>query len=159
MALASSFVALFALAGCGSTSAPVDPLTGAWSNATCFGSTSTPSDIASCKVTLDFTASLDVSLTATWLYMPATATYPGCTTTKLVTGQQWSTRSGVDMEILTVTGAGSATTERTGCVNATDDLMATPTTDISIGSGDTGYQLGNGVLTVLTNDIAGTYKQ
>jgi hypothetical protein len=160
MTLASSLVALFALAGCGSTTtAAVDPLTGTWSNTTCFGTTSTPPDISSCTVSLAFTASLDVSLTATWLSMPATAVYPGCTTTQEVTGQRWSTRSGAGREILTVTGTGSATTARTGCVNMTDDLMATPTTEISIGSGDTGYQIENGVLTVLSNDIAGTYSQ
>jgi hypothetical protein len=160
MALASSLLAVFALAGCGSSSTgAVDPLTGTWSNATCFGTASTPPDITSCTVSLTFTASLDVSLTATWLSMPATAVYPGCTTTQVVTGQKWSTRSGTDMEVLTVTGAGSATTARAGCVNMTDNQTATPTTDISIDSGDTGYQLEDGTLTILSSNIAGTYKQ
>jgi hypothetical protein len=149
--------AAFALTGCGTTAA-VDPLTGTWSNVTCFGTASTPPTDTSCTVALTFTSSLDVSLTATWLSMPATATYPGCTTTEEVTGQQWSTQTGENHEILTVTGVGAATMERTGCVNMTDDRMATPVTDISIDSGETDYQLSNGTLTVLSGNLAGTYK-
>jgi hypothetical protein len=155
--------AAFALTGCGTSAPPADtapmaPLAGTWSNATCFGTASTPSTDTSCTVALTFTSSLDVSLTATWLSMPATATYPGCTTTKEVTGQRWSTQAGENDEILTVTGVGAATMERTGCVNMTDDLMATPVTDISIESGQTDYQLSNGTLTVLSGDLAGTYE-
>jgi hypothetical protein len=156
MTSGSVLVALLALAGC--SGAPQDPLTGTWSNASCFGASSTPADISSCTVELTFTASLDVSLQATWLSMPATAVLPGCTTTKLVTGQTWSTRSGVNMEIFTVAGTGMSTTERTGCVHATDDQMPTPVTDISIDEGDTDYQLAGGSLTVLQGDLSGTYE-
>jgi hypothetical protein len=152
-----SLLALFALAGC--NTAAQDPLTGTWTNTTCFGSTSTPADISSCSVALSFTSGLDVSLTATWLSMPATAQYPGCTTTKRVTGQQWSTQSGQEGEILTVTGDGTATTARSGCVNATDDLAAMPVTGISIESGNTDYQISNGILTVTSGNLTGTYKK
>jgi len=160
IASASSLVLTLALAGCGSSTAPapMDPLTGAWTNATCFGSTSMAPDISSCSVTLTFTSSLDLSLTAAWLSRPATASYPGCTTTKRVTGQRWSTRVVRGMDVFTVTGTGTSTVERTGCVNATDDLGATPVTDISIDSGDIGYLLSNNELTVLSSNVAGTYQ-
>jgi hypothetical protein len=158
MISAPILLAVIAVAGCGSSAAE-DPLTGTWSNTTCYGTTSTPADISSCTVALTFTAGLDISLQATWLSMPATATHPGCTTTELVTGQTWSTMSGDnDMQVFTVSGAGTSTTARTGCVNMTDDLMPTPTTDISITEGDTDYQLSSGSLTVLAGPLAGTYQ-
>jgi hypothetical protein len=156
MVLGLSLGAL-ALSGCGSA-AGTDPLTGTWSNATCFGTTSTPADIESCSVALSFGADLNVELTATWISMPATAMYPGCTTTKLVTGQQWSTDDVMPTSTLDVTGTGASTVQRTGCVNGSDDLSATPTSDISIPSGDTRYQIVDGKLTVLSGDIAGTYS-
>jgi hypothetical protein len=156
--LGLSLAGMLALAGCGGTGSTSDPLTGTWSNATCYGSTSTPSNISSCSVTLSFTADLNVGLTAAWISMPATAMYPGCTTTKRVSGQLWSTDDAMPTETLTVTGTGDATMERTGCVNAVDDLEAMSTSDISIPSGDTQYQIIDGKLTILSSNIAGTYS-
>ena len=159
MFLGLSLGGALALTGCnGIGGSASDPLTGTWSNATCFGSTSTPTSIASCSVALTFTADLDVSLTATWLSMPATAMYPGCTTTEQVTGQQWSTNDAMPTETLAVTGTGTATKERTGCVDSADDMASTPTSDISIPSGDTQYQIVGSELTILSGDIAGTYS-
>ena len=156
--LGLSVGALLALTGCGGTASGTDPLTGTWSNATCFGSTSTPSNISSCSVALSFTADLNMGLTAAWISMPATAMYPGCTTTKRVSGQLWSTDDAMPTETLTVTGVGDSTVERTGCVNAADDLEAMSTSDISIPSGETKYQIVDGKLTILSGSIAGTYS-
>src|SRR5580698_6334395 len=104
MFLGLSLGGALALTGCnGIGGGTTDPLTGTWSNATCFGSTSTPSSIASCSVSLAFTADLDVSLTATCLSMAETAMYPGFTTTKQVTGQQWSINDAMPTETLAVT--------------------------------------------------------
>ena len=157
MVLGLSLVGALALAGCGSTGSAVDPLTGTWSNATCFGSTSAPSDIASCSVALSFTADLNFELTAAWVSMPATSMYPGCTTTKRVTGQQWSTDGATPTGTLDVAGAGTATVERSGCVNSVDDLQAMPATDISIRPGNMQYQIVDGKLTILSSDLAGSY--
>lgn len=146
--------ALVTTTGCASS----DPLAGTWSNATCFGMDATPADIESCAVTLTFTDALDVELQPDWVSLPATANYPGCTTTKLITGQTWSTRHASTLEVLTVSGNGSATVERTGCVNATDDMAATATATISLSPGDSNHQLTDGSLTFLTGDLVGTYQ-
>lgn len=148
-----SLLTLFAASGCRSS----DPLSGTWSNDTCFGSESTPDDIESCGVSLKFTDSLEVSLEAEWVSLPATATYPGCITTRSVTGQTWSTTEEADFDVLHIEGSGSATVERNGCVYSEDDLDATDTSDISIPSGDIDYQISDGVLTILTGDLQGAY--
>lgn len=158
MFLGLSLVGALALTACGGTTA-ADPLTGTWSNTSCYGTSSTPVSIASCSVVVSFSADLNVDLTVAWVSMPATATYPGCTTTKRVTGQQWSTDSALPTSTMTVTGAGAATVERTGCVNATDNMDATATSDISITSGDTEYQISGTTLTIMSGSVAGTYLQ
>jgi hypothetical protein len=157
-ALGLSIVAALALGGCMSNG-PNDPLTGTWSNTTCFGSTSTPPDIAKCSVALTFTPALTIELDAQWISLPATATYPRCTIARQVTGQHWSTEQATSSETLTVTGSGKATLARANCVNMADNLTAMPTTDISIPSGATEYQISNGKLTILSGDLAGTYSQ
>jgi hypothetical protein len=158
MVLGLSIGGALAVAGCGNSGAD-DPMTGTWSNTTCFGSTSTPPDIASCRVELTFTPDLDIELKAEWVSLPATLTNPRCTTTKRVTGQQWSTKRATSSEILAVTGQGTATVERATCINMEDDLMATSTSDISIPSGDTKYQISNDELTILSGPLAGTYTR
>ena len=154
MTLRLSLGALLALSGCES-SGPDDPLTGTWSNTSCFGSTTTPADVEKCTTALTFTTGLDIELKAVWFSMPATATNPRCTTTREVTGQKWST----DAATFTVTGSGSATIKRTNCVNQTDDLSASPTSGISIPGGGARYQISNNTLTVLSGDLAGTYTK
>lgn len=154
MALGLSLGSVLAVTGCGSSGAD-DPLAGTWRNTACFGSESTPADIAGCTVELTFTNDLDIELKAEWMSRPATLTHPGCTTTKRVTGQQWST----DSRMLAVTGHGEATIERADCVNMEDDMTATSTSDISIPSGDTKYQISNDKLTILSRSLAGTYTR
>lgn len=134
-----------------------DPLAGTWKNDTCYGSDSMPEDVESCGLALTFTDALDISLDADWVSMPATAENPGCITRKSVTGQTWSTAPASDHDVLTVEGQGSATVERTDCVNAEDDMDETATSDIDIPSGDIDYQISDDVLTVLTGELAGTY--
>jgi hypothetical protein len=148
-------VLLFAFAtGCASS----DPLAGTWSNATCYGSDSTPEDVENCSTALTFTDELEVELRAEWTSLPATANYPGCITTKLVTGMTWSTARSGDHEVLTVEGTGVATMGRSGCVNATDDLEPSTTSTIDLPSGDIDYQITDGALTILTGDLVGIYE-
>lgn len=156
IALASSTLALLALQGCGNGVAD-DPLTGTWSNTACFGSSSVPSDVASCSVTLTFSDGLDIQLKATWISLAATATNPGCTTTRLVQGQTWSADH--DANTFTVSGDGTATMERSDCVNAEDNQSAVATTDIAIPSGDTTYSISGNTLTVTTGALKGTYSR
>jgi hypothetical protein len=158
LGLSLGCLAVLAGAGCGG-SGPDDPLTGTWRNTTCFGSSSTPPDIAKCTVALTFTDDLDVELTAEWMSLPATSMYPRCTTTRRVTGQQWSTKHASTSETLAVTGNGTSTIERADCINEEDNMTAKPTEDISIPSGDTKYQISNGKLTILSGDLAGTYAR
>jgi hypothetical protein len=152
--LGLSLVGLIASTGCRSS----DPLSGTWSNDTCFGTESTPDDIESCGVTLTFTDDLEMSLAAEWVSLPATADYPGCITTKRVTGQSWSTEAEADFDVLFVDGDGTATVERDGCVNAEDDMYPTATSGISIPSGEIEYQISDDVLTILTSDLQGAYE-
>ena len=151
--LSLSLLTLLASAGCRSS----DPLAGTWKNDTCFGSDSTPADIESCEVALTFTDGLEVSLAAEWVSLPATATYPGCITTRRVEGQTWSTKADGSADVLDIAGVGSATIERRGCVNAEDDLDPSETTGISIPSEQIDYQISDNVLTILTSTLAGTY--
>jgi azurin len=156
IALGFSLVSGLALAGCGNGVSD-DPLAGTWSNNECFGSASEPADIESCSSELTFTNELDVELRADWISLAATATHPGCTTTKRVTGQQWSAEHAADT--FTVTGNGAATMERTDCVNKDDDIAAATTTDISIPSGDTKYAISGDTLTVQSGSLKGTYTR
>ncbi len=142
-----------ALPACGGGSD--DPLTGSWSNTSCFGSSTTPPEVEKCTTTLNFKTGLDIELRAEWISLPATATNPGCTTTKEVTGQTWST----DSSAFTVSGSGSATIERTGCVNDTDNMSSAPTSDIAIPGGTTRYEINNNTLTILNGSLAGTYTK
>lgn len=156
IAAASSMLALLALQGCGNGVAD-DPLTGTWTNTTCFGTDSTPADVASCTVTLTFSDGLDIQLQATWISLAATATNPGCTTTRLVQGQTWSADH--EENTFTVSGDGEATLERSDCVNAEDNQAASATTDIAIPSGDTTYSISGDTLTVTTGALQGTYSR
>lgn len=142
------------LSACGN-SGDDDPLTGTWSNTSCFGSATMPPDVEKCTTRLDFKSSLDIELRAEWFSLPATATNPRCTTTREVTGQQWSTNASA----FTVTGSGSATIARSSCVNEADNLAATPTSDIAIPNGDTRYEISNDSLTILSGTLAGTYTR
>lgn len=154
--LGFSLLSLIAIAGCGS-SAEDDPLTGTWSNTTCYGVASKPADIESCNTELTFEPDLDIELTAEQISLAATATNPGCTTTRLVTGQQWSTNHAT--ETFTVTGNGSATIERTNCIHEEDNMDATATTDVSIPGGESTYTLSDDTLTIRTGLLEGIYTR
>jgi hypothetical protein len=156
IALGLSLVSLFAIAGCGSEAAN-DPLAGAWSNDTCFGAASKPADIESCSTKLTFSDGLKIDLDAQWVSLAATAKTPGCTTTRLVTGQEWSADHAKNT--FNVSGSGASTIERTTCVNDTDNLNATSTTDISIPSGDSTYALSGDTLTIKTGALKGAYNR
>jgi hypothetical protein len=118
-----------------------------------------PEDVEECSTTLTFTDALTVDLQADWLSLPATADYPGCTTTELVTGQTWSTQAGKDNDTYTISGNGVATMERTGCVNDADNSEPVATSDISIPEGEADYQISGDTLTILTTSLAGSYTR
>jgi hypothetical protein len=153
-----SILSTFSMLGCGrGTGATDDPLAGTWRNDACFGSSSKPADVERCAVALTFTNGLGVELEAKWISLAATAMNPGCTTTRRVTGQKWSTNHAT--QTLTVTGTGNATIERSHCVNAEDKSDAIPTSDIEIRPGDMSYELDDGTLRVFTGDLRGTYSR
>ncbi len=156
IALGFSLVSLLATAGCGNGVSD-DPLAGTWSNTSCYGSSSKPADIESCKTEMTFGDDLTVELRAEWISLSATATNPGCSTLKVVTGQTWSTEHEADT--FTVSGDGKATMERTNCVNDADNLEASDTTDISIPGGDTTYTLSGDTLYVKSGSLEGTYTR
>jgi len=154
--LGLSLLSLLAMAGCGD-SAEDDPLAGTWSNTGCFGSATKPADVESCSTELTLGDDLTVELKAEWVSLSATATNPGCTTTRMVTGQQWSTEHATDT--FTLTGNGAATVERSGCVNDMDDMAATATTDISVPTGDATYTISGDSLSVKSGSLQGTYTR
>jgi hypothetical protein len=151
MALGLSVAMVFAGVGCGGD----DPLTGSWTNTACFGAKATPDGVKSCTTTLSFTNELAFSLKSEQFSEPATAVAPGCTTTRLVEGQSWST----DGDTFTLAGGGKATLARSSCVNATDEFPATTTTDIAIPSAGSGYVITDNSLTIAAGLLAGTYTK
>ncbi len=155
--LAFSLLASFALAACGGTDAVDDPLAGTWTNSECFGASSKPADIESCSTELTFTDALDITLQTEWISLAATATNPGCTTTKIASGQTWSA-SHAD-GTFTVSGDGSATMERSNCVDPADDSSAESTTDIAIPSGDHDYEISGDTLTIKSGALQGVYTR
>ncbi|MEO5729529.1 MAG: hypothetical protein ABI134_02140 [Byssovorax sp.] len=142
---------VLAIAGCGGD----DALTGSWSNTACFGTKTKPEGIKDCKTSLTFTDDLKFSLKAEQMSEPATAMAPGCTTTRLVEEQTWST----DGESFTLEGAGKATLARSSCVNASDEFPATATTDIVVPAGRSGYVITDNSLTIAAGPLAGTYTK
>ncbi len=151
MALGLSVAMMFAGVGCGGE----DPLTATWSNTSCFGSKGTPEGIKSCTTELHFTTDLAFSLEAKQFSQPATAMAPGCTTTRRVDGQTWSTEG----TSFTLADTGKATTERSSCVNAADEFKAAPTTDIGVASGTFAYVITDKSLSISTGPLAGTYSR
>lgn len=153
--LGTSLLASFA-AGCGNGVAS-DPLASTWNNESCFGSSSKPADVESCTVTLTFGDDLNVDLEARWISLAATATNPGCTTKKRVTGQTWSADHAANT--FTVSGKGEATMERTDCVNDADNQAAAATTEIAIPSGDTSFEINADTLTITSGALSGKYTR
>ena len=149
MALGLSVAMMFAGVGCGGE----DPLTATWSNTSCFGFKGTPVGMKSCSTQLTFTADLAFSLEAKQFAEPATAVGPGCTTTRKVQGQTWST----DGTSFTLGNTGKATTERSSCVNASDEFKAVATKDIEVASGTTAYAITDNSLNIPSGPLAGTY--
>lgn len=155
-ALTTALVSILAIPGCGN-GVEDDPLAGSWSNTQCFGESSTPADIESCKTTITFANSLDLTVEIDWISRAATATTPGCTTTRLVTGQQWSTEQ--DVDTFTLTGKPAATIARSNCVNDADNADAKTTTEITIPNGDNRYSLSGDTLTIESGSLAGVYTR
>lgn len=158
MLLAPLFAAL-ATAGC-AVNGPNDALTGTWTNTSCFGATAMPADIQSCSITLAFGADLSVAMTDARQSQPATAQWPRCTTTRRVTGQQYSTSNGAtNSNTMTITGSSTSTMERTGCANAADNSPPAADSVDSIAPGELNYEISANVLTIPTGPFAGHYSR
>jgi hypothetical protein len=149
MILGLSVTMALACAGCGGD----DPLAATWSNSNCYGFKGTPEGIKSCTTALTFTNDLTFTLKAEQFSEPATATSPGCTTTRDVTGQTWST----DGDAFTLDSAGKATQKRSSCVNAADEFDTKATTDIGVAAGTAAYVITDNSLTISAGPLAGTY--
>ncbi len=145
-------------AGCATNGAD-DPLTGTWSNTSCFGSTTMPMDIQSCSMAITFGADLSITLVDSRQSLPATAVYPRCTAIRRVTGQRFSTARGAQGMTFSVSSGGSSTLERTGCAIESDNRAPTPDSVTSIPVGLTPYQLSGETLTIAGGSLAGVYAR
>lgn len=160
IAIGSSLLASLAMAGCAGEKGDGmndDPLVGNWSNDTCYGSEMVPEGIESCSTELNLKDDLEVELVTEEVSLPATEKLPGCTTTRRITGQRWSTDHATNT--LTITGTGNATLERKGCVHEEDNRAAEPTGDIELRPGKMKYELRGDSLKILDGSLAGTYSR
>jgi hypothetical protein len=114
-------------------------------------------DIESCATELTFTSDLEIALEARWVSLAATEINPGCTTTRLVTGQKWFTSQADGT--FTVTGDSAATLERSNCVDTADDLPQEETMDIAIPSGEQNYSISGDTLTISSGELQGVYTR
>lgn len=148
-------IALMALAlsvGCGA--GPDDPITGTWSRDSCFGEASKPADIATCSTKLRLDADLSFRVIDVRQSLPATATYPRCTTTRVVKGLQYSTDG---KGKLTLVGTSSSTMERTTCANDADNLSPTPDDKNSVAAGVMDYVIKDKTLSITSGSLSGDY--
>ena len=130
-----------AVSACGAKSSTDDPLTGTWSNTTCYQQTGLPDNVESCATSLTFTADLKFTLVYTEQAPPASAVTPRCLTTHKVTGQTWSEGIKNNAQTLSLAGAGKATVSVTGCVHDSDNKGETTDTATSVAPGDMVYAI------------------
>lgn len=156
IALGFSLLSASAMVGCGN-GVEGDPLAAEWTNDKCFGSASMPSDVESCAVSLTLGDDLSVQLDATWISLAATETNPGCTTTRSVTGQVWSSDHATNT--LTISGTGVATIARADCVIPEDNFEAKETTEIALVAGEAVYEINSDSLTIQSGSLKGTYNR
>ena len=139
--------------GCGGKG-PDDPITGTWANSDCFGDTSMPADIQTCKLSLQFDSSLKFTLIDARQSLPATAVNPRCNTIRTVTGLTYSTDS---KGTLTLAGSSGSTVERKDCVNAADNQAKVADSRDSVAAGPFGYSITGKTLTISSGQLAGEY--
>lgn len=151
MALGLSAAVALSVIGCGGE----DPLTGTWSNDSCYGTSGKPEGIEKCKTSLTFKDDLTFSIKAEQFSMPATATAPGCTTTSEITGQRWST----DSTAFTLEGTPQATLARSSCVNERDEFKASAAPDVDMPGGSANYTIVDKSLTIESGPLKGTYTR
>ena len=145
--------ALILSIGCGGKG-PDDPITGTWANENCFGDTTKPADIQSCKQSLRFDADLTFKLINSRLSLPATAVNPRCNTNRTVTGMKYSTDS---MGTFTLTGTSMSTLERKDCANAADNQAPTADTRDSLTAGAVTYTIKDKTLSITSGALLGDY--
>ncbi len=148
-------ISLFASVGCANVGT-ADTLTGTWTNTSCYGVAMMPDDVQSCSLTLTFAASLDVTLSDSRLTRAANLTYPRCTTVRRVTGQRYSTTPDT---VVAIAGTGTATIERTNCINPVDNSAAAPDSSASIMNGSYSYRVNGNTLTISAGPLAGMYTR
>lgn len=146
------------MVGCSdaASDATPDPLADSWSNSECFGM-SKPADIESCSTEITFTDDLEFELVAEWVSLAATADFPGCTTTRRITGQTWSTDH--DAGTFTLSNGGVATLERANCVNEEDNQEPTEIEGFDVDAGDSVYDIQGDTLSVETGSLEGSYAR
>lgn len=141
--------------GCGGKG-PDDPITGTWSNANCYGDTTMPADIQSCKLSVRFDADLSVTLINSRQSLPATATFPRCITNRTVSGMKYSTDN---MGTLTLTGSSMSTLERKECANVADNQATMADTRDSLSAGKISYTITTKTLTITSGQLTGEYTR
>ncbi len=139
--------------GCGG-SGPDDPVTGTWANGSCFGDTTTPPDIQTCKLSLRFDADLKFTLIDARQSLPATAVTPRCNAIRTVTGMTYSTNS---LGTLTLSGSSASTLERKDCANAADNQAAMADTRHTLAAGPISYSIKDKTLSITTGQLSGDY--
>jgi hypothetical protein len=147
--------ALLLSIGCGGKG-PDDPITGTWFNGTCFGDSSMPADIQSCKLSVRFDADLSVTLIDSRQSLPATAVNPRCNANRTVTGMKYSTNNA---GTLTLTGSSMSTLERKDCANAADNQAPMADTRDSLNAGNLDYSITATKLTITAGQIVGEYTR
>ena len=151
-----SVLAVLCMGSLGCGNGADDPLTGTWSNDVCFGDTEQPGDIQSCSTTLHFDADLTVTLTDTRQSLPATATYPRCTTLRMVKGLTYSTNN---QGTVTFTGTTHSTLARQDCANSADNQGEIADTRDSVSAGQSHYSITDKTLTLSSGVINGQYQR
>lgn len=139
--------------GCGGKG-PDDPITGTWANGACFGDTTMPPDIQTCKLSLRFDADLSFTLIDARQSLPATAVNPRCNAIRTVTGMTYSTNS---MGTLTLSGSSASTLERKDCANDADNQPAMADTRDSVAAGPISYSIKDRTLSITTGQLLGEY--
>ena len=138
--------------GCGGKG-PDDPITGTWGNDRCYGDTTMPSDIESCKLSIKFDRDLTVLIIDNRQSRPAAAVNPRCIANRAITGLKYSTSQGT----LTLSGTTTSTLERKSCANAADNLSPTADTRDTVSQGNHAYTIVDKTLSIKSGDLAGDF--
>ncbi len=96
--------------------------------------------VASASATATFNGDQSASGVVVVVAVPTAPVTPGCTSTIRITGMTWSSTTSGGSNMLAIAGTPVGTTERTGCMNPSDNIATMPETnraylDAFVGSG------------------------